>query len=315
MQFPYAYHKVCFIALLLNSIYSFAQQQESAINIIKKNDLSAAKTFFNKSNVNTVDKEGDNLLMNAALYGSINMMELLLKKGADPNLKNIEGETALMWSLYDSEKVKLLLRSGADIHIKSRSGNTAFLIACVGANQYEILRLLMDHGANPLDRNGKKETALARAAIFGDTSTLSLLLSTGVDIEGADTSGLTPLIQSIFNVNREGTIFLLNKGANPDRIAAFGLTAVTAVVTYNDLESVNAVLKKTKNINTVDDMGISALMWAAYNEHDNPEIMQALLNKGADVNIKAKNGDTALAWAIKKGNTQTVALLKKSGAN
>ena len=55
-------------------------------------------------------------------------------------------------------------------------------------------------------------------------------------------------------------------------------------------------------------------MWAAYNEHDNPSIIQALLDNGADVNIKAKNGDTALSWAMKKVNTKTVAVLKGAGA-
>jgi ankyrin repeat protein len=55
-------------------------------------------------------------------------------------------------------------------------------------------------------------------------------------------------------------------------------------------------------------------MWAAYNEHDNVAIIQALLDKGANVNLKAKDGSTALSWALKKGNTATVALLKKAGA-
>jgi len=59
---------------------------------------------------------------------------------------------------------------------------------------------------------------------------------------------------------------------------------------------------------------MTALMWATYNEHDNPEIIQAFLDKGALVNIKAKDGSTALSWAMKKGNTATVALLKKAGA-
>jgi ankyrin repeat protein len=43
-------------------------------------------------------------------------------------------------------------------------------------------------------------------------------------------------------------------------------------------------------------------------------MIQALLDKGADLNIKAKDGATALSWASKKGNTATVALLKKAGA-
>jgi ankyrin repeat protein len=55
-------------------------------------------------------------------------------------------------------------------------------------------------------------------------------------------------------------------------------------------------------------------MWATYNENDNPRIIQALLDRGALVNLKDKNGATALTWALKKGNTATVELLKKAGA-
>ena len=60
--------------------------------------------------------------------------------------------------------------------------------------------------------------------------------------------------------------------------------------------------------------GFTPLMWAVYNDHDNVDIIKALLDKGADVNIKANDGATALSWALKKGNTNTVALLKKAGA-
>jgi ankyrin repeat protein len=268
-----------------------------------------------KANCNSVDAEGDPLLMNAALYASVEMMELLLQKGANPNAKNRDGETALMWAMQDIEKVKILLKHRADVNLSSASGNTALLVGCVGADKYAVVKLLAGNGADLLQKNARKETALMRAALFGDTATLSLLATAGNEIDGMDSTGLTPLLNAIFNVNRPATIWLLNHGADADKVAAYGLTAITAVVTYNDVPLVTAVLQKTKNINTVDAFGISALMWAAYNEHDNPSILQALLDKGADVTIKAKNGDTALSWAMKKGNTKTVALLKKAGAH
>jgi serine/threonine-protein phosphatase 6 regulatory ankyrin repeat subunit B len=219
-----------------------------------------------------------------------------------------------MWSTNDINKIKILLQQGADINIKAKSGNTALLVASVGYGKYDIIKLLLDHGANAKVLNNKKENALMRAALFGDTSTISLLLSKGLDINAQDNDGLTALINSIFNVNRLVTVQLLDRGADPDLVAAFSLTAVSAAVTYNDTESVIAILKKAKTIDAPDDGGRTSLMWAAYNEHDNVAIIQALLDKGANVNLKAKDGSTALSWALKKGNTATVALLKKAGA-
>jgi len=93
--------------------------------------------------------------------------------------------------------------------------------------------------------------------------------------------------------------------ANADLIASAKL---------GELARVRELLSKGAAVNTSDRRGMTPLMWAVYNEHDNPQIIQALLDKGALVNIKAKDGSTALSWALKKGNTATVALLRKAGA-
>lgn len=263
-----------FAVFLATSSPCYSQSQ-SLLAAIKANDYTAAKELLDAgSNPNVVDEEGDPLLLNAALYASPRLLELLLEKGANPNVRNKDGETALMWSVHDKDKLKLLLKKGADVNAKANSGNTALLIASVGADQFHFVKLLLDHGADPMLKNKRGENALMRAALFGDTTTLSLLAKAGNEIDAMDSTGMTPLINAIFNVNRLATLWLLQNGADADKVAAFGLTAVTAVVTYNDLPSVMAVLEKAKNINTVDTLGISALMWAAYNEHDNPAIIQ-----------------------------------------
>lgn len=303
-----------FVLCQLIMARTYAQKKDKEfIQAIKTNDLGSIKKAGKKF-INLADEDGDFPLMIASLYGSTEMMELLLKKGADPNAGNKNGETALMWSAHDLEKIKLLVKYGADINMAAATGNTILLIASVGNDQLPVIEFLVSQGADPLVKNKKGETSLMRAAFFGDSSTLSYLISRGVKIDAKDTSGSTALINAIFNVNRQGTLFLLEKGADPDLRGVFGLTAVSGVVTYNDMPSINAVLQRAKNINTIDDGGISALMWAVYNEHDNPDIVQALLDKGADVNHKAKDGSTALSWALKKGNTKTVALLKQAGA-
>jgi uncharacterized protein len=301
---------ICFCILQLK-----AQPSKSLFTAVKNNDIQELKSLLGQgADPNSYDDDSDHVLMQAALYASVNCMQLLLEKGSDPNAVNKVGETALMWCVDDPGKIKLLLRHGADINAKAKSGNTALLIACVGYGKYDIVKLLLDNGADPLVKNKKKETALMRTSLFGDTATISLLLSKGIDINAMDRDSSTALINSIFNVNRLVTIKLLESGADPDMVAFFGLTAVSASVTYNDVESINAILEKAKNINAPDNGGYTSLMWAAYNEHDNTKIIQALLDKGADVNIKAEDGSTALSWALKKGNTATVALLKNAGA-
>jgi uncharacterized protein len=290
-------------------------QSSPLADAVKDNDLEQARSLLGKgANANSYDDDSDSVLMDAALYATADMMKLLLEQGSDPNASNRDGETPLMWSTNDINKVKILLQCGADINRKAKSGNTALLIASIGYGKYDIIKSLLDNGADAKALNNKKESALMRAALFGDTSTISLLLSKGLDINAQDDAGQTALINSILNVNRLITIQLLDRGADPDLVSGFSLTAVSAAVTYNDTESVIAVLKKAKNIDAPDDGGRTSLMWAAYNEHDNVAIIQALLDKGANVSLKAKDGSTALSWALKKGNTATVALLRRAGA-
>ena len=303
------------LCILLTCCVQFAQAQATLFDAIRKNDLPSVKQELEKgADANSKDADGDYALMLSAVYGSVDMMEVLLDKGANPNLKNTDGETALMWAAHDLDKMKLLLRKGADVNARAATGNTPLLIASVGSQQLTAIRYLVDNGADPLAKNKRGENALMRAALFGDTATISYLLAQGLPIDDMDTTKATALLNAIFNVNRPVTFMLLDRGANPDLKAAFGLTAVTGVVTFNDMPSVKAVLEKAKDINTADDGGYNALMWAVYNEHDNPGIIQALLDKGADINQKAKDGSTALSWAVKKGATKTVELLKKAGA-
>jgi hypothetical protein len=60
--------------------------------------------------------------MAAALFADADMVELLLKRGANPNLADESGATALMWSVPDRAKVQRLLDRGAAVDARSESG-------------------------------------------------------------------------------------------------------------------------------------------------------------------------------------------------
>ena len=293
-----------------------AQTASSKIfNAVKNNDLKEVRSLLDQgADPNSFDEDGDHLLMYATLYSSPDCMSLLIEKGSNVNAKNKLDETALMWSVHDLSKMKLLIQHGANTNARATSGNTPLLISSVGQKKYEYVKLLLDNGADALAVNNKKENALIRAAQFGDTATISLLLSKGIDINALAGDSTTALLNAASNVNSPIVIHLLEKGADPDRICVFGLTALSVSVTYNDNESVNALLRKAKKINIQGGGGFSPLMWAVYNDYDNVAIINALLEKGADVNVKAHDGSTPLSWALKKGNTATVAVLRKAGA-
>lgn len=309
-----------FFTLLLGVGFLFIKQNATAqsrslIEAVRNNDLQEAKTFLeNGADINAVDGDSDNVLINAAIYASTDCMQLLLQHKADPNSVNKFGQTPLMYSTNDLAKMKMLVRYGARINDTSKSGNTVLLIACSGYGMHEAVKWLIDNGANVSAKRWGTETALMRAAQFSDTMTISLLLSKGFDIN-ARPWGFTPLMYAVRMGNSAAIPFLIRRGADANVFDDDSTLPVMYAAVAGDLDAVKTLSPLTKNINIKSvRTGMTPLMWATVNEHDDPQIIQVFLDKGADVNFKAPDGSTALSWALKKGSTKTVALLRKAGA-
>src|SRR6187455_928053 len=193
------------IFLCVSSILELNAQTFSTkiFDAVKNNELKEIKSLLeNGADPNSVDEDGDLLLMYATLYSSVDCMALLIEKGSKVNAKNKIDETALMWAVHDLAKMKLLVEHGADVNAKAKSGNTPLLIASVGHGKYDAVKLLLDKGANALAVNERKENALIRAALFGDTATISLLLDKGIDINAFTLDSTTALINAVLNANK-----------------------------------------------------------------------------------------------------------------
>jgi ankyrin repeat protein len=137
-----------------------------------------------------------------------------------------------------------------------------------------------------------------------------------VSVNRQSKSKATPLFAAVLNNNKPMIYWLLANGADANLPDNAGAPVLSYAVDLNDADIVKAVLKKTADsvINGRDIDGMTALMWALYDEHDNVQVIQALLDRGADVHIKDNKGRTALYWGMKKGNNARVALIKKQEA-
>jgi hypothetical protein len=100
----------------------------------------------------TLEDPDETPLMKAAANGNQNAIEELLSSGANINVQDQGGQTALMYVCRSAKPsaavVKLLLASGADVNVRSHSGYTALLWAQT-KNDREIIRLLKNAGAKP----------------------------------------------------------------------------------------------------------------------------------------------------------------------
>ena len=92
------------------------------------------------------DAAGRTLLMHAAKDGNEKEIKLLLKSGANVNLKDKDGWTALMYAVrYSSnlECTESLLEAGADISLKNKYGSSALVLAsCYNENPLILSKLL-----------------------------------------------------------------------------------------------------------------------------------------------------------------------------
>lgn len=143
-------------------------------------DLKTIKLLINTGfNINDISKRSTPF-MEACMNGNIDLVEMLLKAGADINKTNASGCSALMWACGagNLKTVELLLASGADVNITDKYGNTALVWAC-DEGYREIAELLLKAGADPNKKTKTGKTALSQAQADEKQSLVSLLKSYG----------------------------------------------------------------------------------------------------------------------------------------
>ncbi len=256
-------------------------------------------------------------LMAATLNGSVDQMRLLLDHGANVNYVNSSGIPALWLAVPDQDKTMLLLDHGANLNLKIEGyGILAKLAAMPGT--IGMFHLLIDKGAD-LKKCAADNSLVYIAAGSGDTAILGFLLRSGFRANDTVSYGDYP-IDFALNFRSFATLkMLVDSGAdvNVHPIIAFALPAtvgftplMTAAVS-NDKPSFLYLLAHGANPNLKNKSGFTALMLLEAAEIDDPDMTLALLQHGADPAAKAPDGTTAFYLAARKGNTESVKILKK----
>ncbi len=205
-----------------------------------------------------VNDYGSFPLAEAANIGNPEMIDLLLDAGADPELANADGQTALM-VLARTNKVdaaQLLIDAGADVNrAETWRGQTPLMWASA-QGQPEMIRLLMEAGAEPDVRSAYNDwerqvsaesrrmyrptgalTPLLLAAREGCTECIRALLEGGADPDFTDAKNVTPLFMAIDNAHLDAARVLIEAGANVNKWDWWGRTALFAAVDQNAVPS------------------------------------------------------------------------------
>ncbi|RMJ22880.1 proteasome regulatory particle subunit [Aspergillus sp. HF37] len=159
---------------------------------------------------------------------------LIATKNFDPDVEDASGWTPLMIaaSLRDAEGdriIDLLLRKGADVNVKSSSGQNALHFATSKAN-LSTIRILIANKCSARVKDKRGQLALHRAASIGSTPIIKVLLEDGKSpVSATDMDGLTALHHAISEGHGDAAIQLLKAGAEADKRDSDGNLAIDLV--------------------------------------------------------------------------------------
>jgi ankyrin repeat protein len=261
------------------------------------------------ANPNVVDADGIPALMTATVFANAEMVDVLLKHGADANRVGPAAATALLWAVPDADKVRLLVAHGANVNARSETERTPLLVAASYPRTVNLLRLLLDRGADLRAQDRAGSTALSLAIRSADIDVVRFLVERGLD-----PAALSPAARRVglARYDLPTTDYLLSKAPTP----AQDLLGTTA--TWQPADRVARWLDLGANVNAgagaAAQYGRTPLMNAVASEAEGADTVKLLLDHGADPNARMTEGETSLDWAIYKGDRAKIAVLEQYGA-
>ncbi|MCJ8735226.1 hypothetical protein PDJAM_G00244570 [Pangasius djambal] len=176
----------------------------------------------------------------------------------------------------------------------------------------ELSPALVRHVVNMTDGNGN--TALHYSVSHSNFTIVGLLLDTGVcNVDKQNKAGYTAvMLAALSAVKAEEDLLVVKKlfslGNVNAKASQAGQTALMLAVSHGRQEMVRALLECGASVNIQDDEGSTALMCAS--EHGRAEIVSLLLEQpGCDIAIVDNDGSNALSIALEASHNDIAVLL------
>jgi ankyrin repeat protein len=241
----------------------------------------------NKAVAEALETKGARILQEKLAHGSAKAVKKTIEKFGEE-----------IWAHLHDQSIFDVIESGRDVVNK--------------------LRLLDEHGWPLDDVNAEGDSLLHLAVEMRDETLIDFCIDAGLPINEKNRKGERPLYIAVSAESVDAVKRLIQAGANPNLyflLASDSYTLFQVAVVFGNNEIIKSMLESPLlEINAgTGNQNKSALHLAA--ELDNSRAVGMLLAKGADLNIRDRDGDTPLHSAIRSGSTRAANALIASGAD
>ncbi len=320
----YSYSTAVFFAGVMNKpeivYYLVSVGAEAYLEIWASiGDLEKVKSSVkNGEDINQQDDYGMSPFLRAVSNGHLEVVEYLIKNGADDeNMSNGIIEASQYGRL---DVLKYLIENGADATAKMSDGETYLEYAISRSDKYpEVIKYLESLNVSSVSNNKNVQVAqidktikcgdIYLSAKNGDLKCVQQNILNGVDVniktENSDMMGNTPLMTASFYGHLEIVKYLIDEGADVNASRRYGnITALNEASQNGHDEIVQLLIKH----GAIDSSLIDA------SQSGDIDKVSRLIKQGSDVNLQAYSDTTALIKASSNGHLEIVKLLIKSGS-
>lgn len=269
------------------------------------------------------DHDGHGALHLAASRGKTDVIYYLLERGMDIDDPTDDGATPISWAItFGQEKAALvLLRCGARIHEQTTHNRRSFLHNAASLAMEHVVDALLTRGVdkgevdiNAQDRMGW--TPLALAVRKGSVQFITTLLDAGADPAIANGGGDAALHLALIGGNEPVAILLIERGVSCSARGMWDRTPLHIAAGNHNLLATRALLERGVDVDAKDDQAWTPLLLCSDCIYGDPEIVQLLIDHGADVDFKEEEGGwTPLHQALERGSVGVVEVLVRNGAD
>lgn len=262
----------------------------------------------------------------AASHGKMDILRALITAGADISLRQKDGFTPLHWAAIRGHRdiTELLLENGSDPSWADNDGHTASWLAAF-TNHSDILKVLAAAGDDLSRVNNEGSSLLHAAASNGAREVFEMLINTRANtLRWRSNTAWTPLDVALALSSVEMTKRVLVLAADKQfqdtsfdidnlSFSNYGATALMNAAFYGREEVAELLIDYGANIHVTNLREATALHIAVLSKH--PEVVRALIRRGADVNAEYAGGCSyAVLDAVYSSNTEILEALLNGGA-